>query len=343
MNASPETMVIEPNGPLKAVESQFSPETPVPAIELKPPDQTPQDGIDETLYLIGRPTLKQFLRFARHQAVNPPPEETLTGEWKAASRLLRSLETEEAGYADDPPITKLDVSKYEPLLAEFLKDPLVQNGFNTVPTEVAFVELDRLVVYQHHIDLNHIRRLENELGPLPGDEQIFRTALLHDHPRAPVKWSRLHRDTFVFMSPSNDMRYLGTMKLQPDNIKDYPPPGNLLGVVGIAVGFGSNFLNAVYAEKRLILNNGYHRAYALRKAGVTHAPCIIQHVSPDDELDDVVASEVADNPDYYLKCPRPSVLKDYFDPRLHTVMPTHRRLKQITVKFEVDDGYVPAL
>jgi len=300
--------------------------------------------VNENLYLIGRPTLKQFLRFARNHAVDPPDEGTLTDEWQAAHEFARTLEKEEAGAPDHPPITKLELnSRNEPLLREFLKDPLVRNGFNTVPTEVAFVELDRLVVYQHHIDLTYVRLLERELGPSPSEEQIFRTSLLHDHPQPPVKWSRVQRNRFVFMSPSNDMRFLGTMKLQAGNITDYPPPGNLAGVVGLAVGFGSNFLNAIYAENRLILNNGSHRAYALRKIGVTHVPCIVQHVSSREKLDVVAGSEVMDRPDYYLKHPRPSMLRDYFNPKLHKVMPVHRQLRQITVKFEVDTVDVPAL
>jgi hypothetical protein len=304
---------------------------------------TKQPAPDENLYLTGRPTLKRFLRFVRSHAVNPETDGALTDEWQAAHEVVHALEKEEAGLADNPPITKLEVTpKNEPLLTELLKDPLVKNSFNTVPTEVAFVELDRLVVYQHHIDLTYVRLLERELGPSPSEEQIFRTALMHDHPQPPVKWSRTQGNRFVFMSPSNDMRFLGTMKLQAGNIKDYPPPGNIAGVVGIAVGFGSNFLNAIYAEKRLILNNGSHRAYALRKLGVTHVPCIIQHVSSLENLEVVAASKVTDKAEYFLKSPRPSMLKDYFDPRLHKVMPVHRQLKQITVKFELEDAYVPA-
>ena len=37
------------------------------------------------------------------------------------------------------------------------------------------------------------------------------------------------------------------------------------------------------------------------------------------------------------------MLKDYFNPRLRKVVPVHRRLRQVTVKFEVNEVYVPAL
>src|SRR5215475_10623202 len=277
------------------------PAQPQPARMVEPERtaQTAQSDADEMLYLIGYPTLRQFRRFVRHHAVNPDPESVLMDEWNAASDYIRSLEKEEAGLADDPAITKLG-PEYEPLLIEFLKDPLIQNGFNTAPTEVAIIELDRLVIYQKHIDLTYVRQLQKRLGSAPGMEEIFRTCLPYDHPHAPVKWLK-QGDKFIFMSPSNDLRFLGAMPLRPDNIVDYAPPGDLVSVVGLALGFGSNFMNAAYFNKRLILQNGSHRAYALREIGVTHAPCIIEHVSSTEELEVVVCSEVRDNPDLYLK------------------------------------------
>jgi hypothetical protein len=312
------------------------------AISSSPAPPQPAASTDENLYLIGRPTLKQFLRFVRAHAVHHPDDGVLADEWHAAHNLVRTLQTEEAGLADSPPLEKVG-SEYEPFLIEFLKDPLVRNGFNTVPTEIAFIDLERVAVYQKHIDLTFTRQLEAKLGPSPTEEQIFRVCLPYDHPQPPVKWSRMRRDRFVFMSPSNDLRFLGSMPLQPTHITDYPPPGDLVGVIGIAVGFGSNFMNAIYVENRLILNNGSHRAYALRKLGITRVPCIVQHVSSREELDVTAASDVADHPDLYLKHPRPPMLRDYFNPQLHKVMQVHRRLRQITVKFDVDESFVPSL
>jgi len=332
MIASPVILEAEPTSRLKAA----GPES-ASAAQSKPTAHA-----DEHLYLTGRPALKDFIRYVRSQAVDPPGDGTLTDEWRAAADIVRNLEQEEAGLADASPIGKIG-SEYEPLLIEFLRDPLVRHGFNTVPTEVAFVELDRLVVWQKHIDLTFVRQLEEKLARAPSDEEIFRTCLLHDRLDPPVKWSRVHRDRFVFTSTSNDLRFLGTMRLEPIHIKDYPPPGDLVGVVGIAVGFGSNFLNAIYADKRLILNNGSHRAYALRNMGFTRVPCIVQHVSSREELDLVGSSEVRRNPDLYLKHRRPPMLRDYFNPKLRRVMPVHRRLRQITVKFEVDEAHVDAL
>ena len=197
----------------------------------------PQNEAAENLYLIGRPTLKQFLSFVKDHVVHGPSSGDLVEEWKAANAVVRTLEKEEAGLADDPAIQPVDPENE--LLLELLKNPLVRNSFNTVPSEVAYVELDRMVVYQHHIDLTHVQELKNSLGPSPSEADIFRVCLPCDRPQPPAKWTRTHRDTFVFMSPSDDMRFLGAMQLEAENIKDYPPPGNLVGVIGLAVEEGS--------------------------------------------------------------------------------------------------------
>lgn len=315
----------------------------VVSVRPEPAAPAEQRGVGENLHLIGWPTLRQFIRYVRSHAVEPPDAGTLSDQWHAANALVRSLETEEAGLANDPPMGKLG-AEYEPLLIELLKDPQVRHSFNIVPTDIALVPLDRLVVYQKHVDLVYARSLEHAIGPppAPSPEQVFRTCLPFDHPRPPVKWSRGHDDVFVFTSPSNDLRHLGALGLDPDRLSGFAPPGNLVGVAGIAVGFSSNFVSAVYAEGRLILNNGTHRAYALRMRGITHVPCIVQHVPSRDALDVVGAKPVRRDPDFFLRHPRPTMLRDYFDSRLHTVMPVRRRLRQVTVRFQIEERSVPA-
>jgi hypothetical protein len=321
--------------------------------ELKAPSQSaaatpsraatpqPREDFDENLYLIGRPRLKDFLRFVRNHAVDPPNPGVLTEEWQAAHEVVRRLQKEEAGIPNNPFLQPL--SSDNQLLLEFIKNPLVKNSFNTVPTEVAYVDLNQMVVYQAQIDLTFVRQLRKKLASALNEEELFRFCLPDGQVTPPAKWSRMHHDTYVFVSPSNDLRFLGAMQMQPCHIQDYPPPGNLVGVVGLPVGFGSNFMNAIYSEKRLILNNGSHRAYTLYEMGITRVPCIVQHVSSREELKVLACTAVTDAPNFYLKEPRPMMLKDYFDARLHKVMQVHRRLRQITVKFEVDEAFIPAL
>src|SRR3989442_4845804 len=138
MIAAPETLEVEPKAILEASQPE-----PKPVPETLAPDK-PKPDADENLYLIGRPSLKGYIRFVRDHALHPPAKGAIAEDWQAANEHIRTLEKEEAGAADNPPITKIEITpKYEPLLSEFLMDPLVRYNFNTVPTEVAFVELDR--------------------------------------------------------------------------------------------------------------------------------------------------------------------------------------------------------
>jgi hypothetical protein len=87
--------------------------------------------------------------------------------------------------------------------------------------------------------------------------------------------------------------------------------------------------------KRLLLNNGYHRACALRSLGITHAPCVIQTATRSDEVSIAVKSAVAEDPEFYFESARPPLLKDFFDPRIRKVLPTRRRVRQIEVHFDI--------
>ena len=84
----------------------------------------PQNEAAENLYLIGRPTLKQFLSFVKDHVVHGPSSGDLVAEWKAANAVVRTLEKEEAGLADDPAIQPVDPENE--LLLELLKNPLVR-------------------------------------------------------------------------------------------------------------------------------------------------------------------------------------------------------------------------
>ena len=313
-------------------------------LETDAPAETSHEILDDYVYLIGRPTLRAFLSFVRNRSPDGRRADlgALTDEWRAAASHLLTLEKTEAGCADHPAIQPLP-DRLVPLRERFMRDPLVEHGFNTVPSQVGMVELERLVVYQHHIDLSHVATLKDKLGPSPNEEAIFRLCLPFERDQPPAKWARVHRDTYVFNSPSNDLRFLGAMPLSSEQVADYPPPGVLVGAVGLAVGFGSNFLSVINAFDRLIVHNGSHRAYALRDLGQTHAPCVIQHVYSREELNLIASSAVAARPDVFVGQKRPPMLKDYFDPKLRKIIPVIRRLRQVTVKFQVDEGYVPAM
>jgi hypothetical protein len=301
---------------------------------------------ERLLYLKGRPPLKDYLGYLRKQAKDGASlsQSLLAEEWRAANQHIKDIAADEFGWADDAPITPLP-DQLLPLRDQLLASPVYQQrSFRIGPSEMGIVELDRLVVWQKHINLSHVARLTQQLGPSPSEETVFTLCLPLDHPKPPLQWIKTGRNTFVFVSPSNDLRCMDYALVEPGQLCNFPPASKVIaGVAGVTVGFGSNFLHVIRIEGRMVLNNGSHRAYALRKAGITHVPCIINHVVGREELRVIGADDLSSNPDLYLKHPRPSLFKDYFDPLLHTTFEIRRKLRQIRVRIDVDEIDVPAL
>jgi hypothetical protein len=271
----------------------------------------------------------------------PPDVRLLSDEWRAANDHVRELEGREAGVADAPTIAALP-PELTALASRVQADPMLQRSFGIVSTSLGMVELERLVVFQKHINLAHVRRIQETLGPAPSREAIFRLCLPFDHPHPPYRCRRIAPNAWVFVSASDDFRFLEPTLLRADQILDYAPQGPIGGVIGLIVGYGSNYLNAIWAENRLILNNGSHRAFALRELGVTHVPCLIQHVSRQEELEVIASADLVQNLDLYLKAARPPMLKDYFDPELRKIIAVPCKLREIKVTFGVEQIDVPA-
>ena len=106
------------------------------------------------------------------------------------------------------------------------------------------------------------------------------------------------------------------MLLRATDIAHLMLPGPASALLGVSVGFGSNFLSGIRSGSRILLQNGYHRAYALRSAGFTHAWCVVELVTRKDDLRLTANAEVMADPEFYFAAKRPPVLRDYFDPRI---------------------------
>ena len=124
--------------------------------------------------------------------------------------------------------------------------------------------------------------------------------------------TRTAKHTYEFVSDSNDLRFLECVPFRSEQLTDYQASGPVVGVIGAVVGYGSNYLNALACDGRLVLNNGFHRAYALRELGVTHVPCVVQQLDSRDDLEHVGRAAIRRDPAIYFDLARPPVLKDFF-------------------------------
>lgn len=300
-------------------------------------------SINEEIWLLGQPLLKDYLRFVEESALDSDKANRtfLVDEWRTAHDYYESLATTEAGIADTVDCKPLPPSM-APLAEVISKDARYRKTFDSLPTRFCMVELDKLVVYQTRVTGTFINRLKSRISPNPEPTDLFNFCLPLDVQDTPVRIQKVGSKRYVFSSESTDLRFQSATLLSPDQIGNHESYGPIAGAVGLPVGFGSNFLNAIHDDDngRLLLHNGYHRACALRSLGISHAPCIIQTVTRRDELDISANSDVSKSPGFYFNAPRPPLLKDFFDPKIRKVLPVKKMFRMVEVNFEVKEYWL---
>jgi hypothetical protein len=307
--------------------------------------QIGRSDLEDEIRLLGQPLLADHLRFVRDRVVDGADASRLdaVAEWRRANEYYQALEESETGLADEIKVRDLDPTLV-PLAEEIAATPRFRRTFDAFPAHFAMVELDKLTLYQIFVTKQHVDGLQSRLGPSPGPANLLRYCQPPREDETEVKAQRIGANRWMFTCPSTDFRSQDPVVLRSDQIRDHEGSGPISAVVGLAVGFGSNFLTAIRlgTEGRIILHNGYHRACALRAAGVKYAPLVIRTVESIDELQVAAAPRVADDPDFYAKSARPPMLKDFFDPKIARTYRVHRTLSMIEVKFEVREHTIRA-
>jgi hypothetical protein len=301
-------------------------------------------GVQDELWLLGQPSLQDYLDFVRDCADGGAEMDPrmLVDEWRQANDHYGRLETAEAGAADEAEYWDLPEAM-KPLAACLMEQPYFQQSFDRLPVTFAMVEIDSLIVYQTHVTLPFVEQLKTKLEPLPDPVSLFQFCQPVERRDPPVNVRRINGNRYIFTSDSTDFRSQGSLLLRPNQIVGHSSFGPLEAVLGVAVGFGSNFLSVVRSDRRMVLHNGYHRACALRAAGVTHAPAVVQTVTRKDELELVASQKVVDEPAFYFRAARPPLIKDFFDPLICKILPVRRMEKMIEVTLEVKEHDLPRI
>lgn len=290
----------------------------------------------ELVWLLGQPQLSHYLDFVEKKVVGGREMDlrALGAEWRVANDLYYELEQKEAGIADTIDCQEID-PKLQPLAEAVFANPWFRESFDNLPVQILRVELDKLMTSQLHVEQSFTDNLGRVLEGPPDEAKLFQFCLPLDRAQAPVRIQRLSGDRYLFSCASSDFRAHNPRLLKPEELKGIDSFGPIAGMVGIMVGFGSNFMSAIRSGSRVVLQNGYHRAYTLRSLGFTHAYVIVEDVTRKDELRLTADAEVAADPEFYFAAKRPPILKDFFDPRLRKVLETLPWEHKVEVEIKV--------
>lgn len=302
------------------------------------PSNAEQDINARLVWLLGIPELDDYLSFVKRRVVGGDkiPPRTLVDEWRAANDLMYDLEQAEGGDVDKITTRPLD-KPVAALAAELSETPYFKAMFDTMPVKFEMVELDRLIVCQTEIADIYSGSVADTLGPNPSPEALFRFCMSLDRVLPPVRIKRIDAEHYQFVSPSTDLRAHDVALLQPSDLTSANSIGPVAAALGLIVGFTPNFMSVIRSGKRLLLHNGYHRAYALRSLGITHAPCVVETVTRTNELSIIANSNVSSDPGFFFAARRPPLLRDFFNPKLRKELLVRPMETVIEVKFTMSD------
>lgn len=115
-----------------------------------------------------------------------------------------------------------------------------------MPSSIAVVPLDELVVYQRQINLRYTAQLGSLLGnPTLESDQIFKFCLSIDQPDPPIISLQTGLNSFVFSSGSTDARFLEARLVDAANIGGHTAQGRPTSAVVIYIGYGVNAISVL--------------------------------------------------------------------------------------------------
>lgn len=270
------------------------------------------------------------------ELVSADPEkrkEQIKQSWAAAAAAFQELVATEAGLPES-----VGTRPLPPELDEYLQqiraDARFTKTFANYPISFEEVEIDKLVAGQRTVHLDWVSRLTAKGKP----DHIAEFCFDPGKDTTPVTIARTGNTTFTASSHNPGLRFLGAFE-QPYQPNGIQTGGQPVRAVVLLLGYGISTVNVYRVKERLILGNGFHRLYALKALGVTHAPAVVQNVNhPQLEMPPVIAEVPRE---HLVSTPRPSLMKDFFDQRLVCEITQKCFIKTVQVGWGVNDAFVP--
>jgi|ERR1700733_1172950 len=221
--------------------------------------------------------------------------------------------------------------------------------FRDLPCAIKLVRIDCLVPLQYQINLEHIDALSRLISPKMTMRELVHFCIdLRGEPDPFLRQQQFITDqrgagSAIFTTKSEDLRL---RSVEYRNVHVHEKDGRPLTeakakAVVLIFGHGDPFVSAfsirqqvspsdgaAQARQLIVLNNGLHRAFALKRAGHTHIPCVVgdlgQGMDPRDLFN--YGSRTG-----YLNLIRPPVVKDFLDSRLISLIrvPSRRSMLRL--------------
>lgn len=263
----------------------------------------------------------------------------MRSNWRDAAAIFQSLTRSETGLADGVETRNIPDTARS-FVQELQASQAFVGTFSNYPIVIVEAEIDKIIASQRSVHLDFVEHIKAQLTNTAPDD-IFPFCLATGEDQTSLQFARTGPNALTFSSENPGLRFLGAFEepYHPDEMRGNHVGGQPVHAVTLLVGYGCATVNAYRVGSRLILNNGFHRLYALRSLGFVYAPVVIQEVThPQLELPPMIAEL---SRDYLVSAPRPALMKDFFDDRLTCEVHQRSVLKALQIAWGLSESLVP--
>jgi hypothetical protein len=223
------------------------------------------------------------------------------------AHVERARAAREAVAARSPGVDQTDIVREAPASLEnhlaALRRQAQGDEFFQAGWEVRLVDLARLCAFQTHV---HTDDRAHRIAGIDGDDlaSIAAVSLPEAVPiDVPIQYDST-RNAWILAGPNLNLRIVSKFQ------------GQFQGSVPGATGFGfvvgvlPSLMQVARVQGRYVLRDGYHRACAFLRSGITHVPAFVRDFAATDELSPATSVML---PHEVFLGERPPVVADYLD------------------------------
>lgn len=260
-------------------------------------------------------------------------------QWRDSAEVFQNVVQAETGLPDTIAIRALQTEAAN-FVEELRGTSAFKETFANFPISFQEVEIDKIVASQRTVHLDFVEQVSAKCSRY-SPQELLDFCLNTGRDETPVKCARTAQNAFTLSSENPGLRFLGVREepYQANLAERHHPGGQPVHMIALLVGYGSSTINVYRVGNRIILNNGFHRLYALRSLGIQFAPVVVQQVThPQLELPE----RIADLPrDYLVVAPRPGLMKDFFNESLICEVHQPNSVKSLQMGWGVNESRVP--
>jgi len=203
-------------------------------------------------------------------------------------------------------------------LARLAASDTFLNLFGGAEWQFAMVEIDSLIAFQRELVLDNVHAARRPRGAV--------TSRLLDY-CLPLEWTSEFQ---VTPAAGNSISFSSWDPNLGLNVAISPP------VASFQVSLRPPYIQVADFGGRLLLKNGYHRTFWLKKSGYRHVPCVLIKCH---EYTQTGASHPAFFPQQTVLGPRPPLVRYFVDENLTATFRERRAKKVITLNWQ--EHWVP--